>query len=76
LRWPPKSLKAEVARALVQALQSAQVGKALRLPVQVAGPIEEGHRGAEVGRHEELLRRPGGIYSRLHELQFSQDPAV
>jgi hypothetical protein len=30
-----------------------------------------------VGRHEELLRRPRGIYSRLYELQFTpQDPAL
>jgi subfamily B ATP-binding cassette protein MsbA len=39
--------------------------------------VLEGGEVREVGSHEELLRRPGGIYSRLHELQFSpEDPAV
>jgi hypothetical protein len=26
-----------------------------------------------VGRHEELLQKPGGLYSRLHELQFAPE---
>jgi len=31
----------------------------------------------ETGTHDELLRRRGGIYSRLHELQFTQEnPAL
>ena len=33
--------------------------------------VLEGGEVGEVGCHEELLRREGGIYSRLHELQFT-----
>jgi subfamily B ATP-binding cassette protein MsbA len=33
--------------------------------------VLEGGEVGEVGCHDELLRRAGGIYSRLHELQFS-----
>ena len=33
----------------------------------------EGLDPNEVGRHEELLRREGGIYCRLHELQFAAE---
>jgi subfamily B ATP-binding cassette protein MsbA len=36
--------------------------------------VLEGGEVRETGRHEALLRKPGGIYSRLHELQFSPDP--
>jgi len=32
--------------------------------------VLEGGEVRETGRHDELLRQPGGIYSRLHELQF------
>jgi ABC-type multidrug transport system fused ATPase/permease subunit len=35
--------------------------------------VLEGGEVREVGRHEELLRREGGIYSRLHELQFATE---
>ena len=33
--------------------------------------VLEGGEVREVGRHEELLRREGGIYNRLHDLQFT-----
>jgi len=33
--------------------------------------VLDGGEVRETGRHEELLRKPGGLYSRLHELQFS-----
>jgi subfamily B ATP-binding cassette protein MsbA len=35
--------------------------------------VLEGGEVREVGRHEELLRREGGIYNRLHDLQFSAE---
>ena len=35
--------------------------------------VLEGGEVGEVGRHEELLRRDGGIYCRLHELQFTAE---
>jgi subfamily B ATP-binding cassette protein MsbA len=39
--------------------------------------VLEGGEVREVGRHEELLRKTGGVYNRLHDLQFApEDPAV
>jgi len=39
--------------------------------------VVEGGEIREAGTHEQLLRNPGGLYSRLHELQFApEDPAV
>ena len=35
--------------------------------------VLEGGEVREVGSHEELLRQPGGLYSRLHELQFTPE---
>ncbi len=35
--------------------------------------VLDGGEVREVGRHEELLRQPGGLYSRLHDLQFSPE---
>jgi subfamily B ATP-binding cassette protein MsbA len=35
--------------------------------------VLEGGEVREEGRHEELLRQPNGIYSRLHELQFASE---
>jgi subfamily B ATP-binding cassette protein MsbA len=49
---------------LVIAHRLATVRNATRIVVLDGGEIKE------VGTHEELLRRPGGIYCRLHELQF------
>jgi subfamily B ATP-binding cassette protein MsbA len=56
---------------LVIAHRLATVRRADRILVLDGGEVRE------VGRHEELLQRPRGIYSRLYELQFTpQDPAV
>jgi ABC-type multidrug transport system fused ATPase/permease subunit len=56
---------------LVIAHRLATVRNADRILVLEAGEVRE------VGTHEELLRRSGGLYSRLYELQFSpEDPAV
>jgi subfamily B ATP-binding cassette protein MsbA len=39
--------------------------------------VLDGGEVSETGTHEELLRRSGGLYSRLYELQFApEDPAV
>jgi len=39
--------------------------------------VVEGGEVREAGTHEELLRRRGGLYGRLYELQFApEDPAV
>jgi subfamily B ATP-binding cassette protein MsbA len=35
--------------------------------------VLEGGEVREAGRHDELLRQPGGLYSRLHELQFAPE---
>jgi subfamily B ATP-binding cassette protein MsbA len=35
--------------------------------------VLEGGEVREEGRHEELLRQAGGLYSRLHELQFASE---
>jgi ABC-type multidrug transport system fused ATPase/permease subunit len=56
---------------LVIAHRLATVRRADRILVLEGGEVRE------VGRHEELLRKPGSIYSRLYDLQFSSgDPAV
>jgi subfamily B ATP-binding cassette protein MsbA len=56
---------------LVIAHRLATVRNANRILVLDGGEIRE------VGTHEELLHRPGGLYSRLYELQFSpEDPAL
>jgi len=38
--------------------------------------VLEGGEVRETGRHEELLRQPGGLYSRLHDLQFTPEGQV
>jgi ABC-type multidrug transport system fused ATPase/permease subunit len=39
--------------------------------------VVDGGEIRETGTHEELLRRPGGIYRRLYELDFrEEDPAL
>jgi hypothetical protein len=39
--------------------------------------VIDGGEIRETGTHEELLRRPGGVYRRLYELHFrEEDPAL
>jgi ABC-type multidrug transport system fused ATPase/permease subunit len=39
--------------------------------------VVEGGEVREAGTHDDLLRRKGGVYGRLYELQFApEDPAV
>ncbi len=39
--------------------------------------VIDGGEVKEIGTHEELLKRPRGVYTRLYELQFTpEDPAV
>jgi len=35
--------------------------------------VLDGGAVRQEGRHEELLRQPGGLYARLHELQFAPE---
>ncbi|MBI3932149.1 MAG: ABC transporter ATP-binding protein [Acidobacteria bacterium] len=78
------ALDAESERLVQQALANLMKGRttlviAHRLAtVRNAGRIIvlEGGEVREVGSHDELLRK-GGLYGRLHELQFAtEDPAV
>jgi subfamily B ATP-binding cassette protein MsbA len=56
---------------LVIAHRLATVRDADRIVVVEGGEIRE------AGRHDQLLRKAGGLYSRLYELQFApEDPAV
>jgi subfamily B ATP-binding cassette protein MsbA len=56
---------------LVIAHRLTTVRQANRIVVLDGGEIRE------TGTHDELLKRPGGLYARLYELQFaSEDPAV
>ncbi|HSD66221.1 MAG TPA: ABC transporter transmembrane domain-containing protein [Vicinamibacteria bacterium] len=75
------SLDAESERLVQGALANLMRGRttlviAHRLTtVRDAGRIVvlEGGEVREEGRHEELLRQTGGLYSRLHELQFAPE---
>ena len=56
---------------LVIAHRLATVRRADRIVVLDGGEVKE------TGTHEELLKRPSGLYSRLYELQFTpEDPAL
>jgi ATP-binding cassette, subfamily B, multidrug efflux pump len=72
-------LEAQIERALDELMQSrTSLVIAHRLStVQTADRILVLHHGEvrERGTHAELLRR-GGLYARLHELQFVQRPAL
>jgi subfamily B ATP-binding cassette protein MsbA len=78
------ALDAESERLVQQALANLMKGRTTLVIAHRLATVRRAHRilvleGGEVretGTHEELLRKSGGIYSRLHELQFSEDPAL
>jgi subfamily B ATP-binding cassette protein MsbA len=79
------ALDAESERLVQQALANLMKGRTTLVIAHRLGTVRSADRivvldGGEVretGTHEELLRRPGCLYSRLHELQFApEDPAV
>jgi subfamily B ATP-binding cassette protein MsbA len=79
------ALDAESERLVQQALSNLMKGRttlviAHRLAT-VRGAdrivVVDGGEVKETGTHEELLKRPKGLYNRLHELQFTpEDPAL
>jgi ATP-binding cassette, subfamily B, bacterial MsbA len=79
------ALDAESEQAVQQALSNLMKGRTTLVIAHRLATVRnadrilvlDGGEVAEEGTHEELLRRPGGLYSRLYELQFSpEDPAV
>jgi ATP-binding cassette, subfamily B, bacterial MsbA len=78
------ALDAESERLVQQALANLMKGRTTLVIAHRLATVRTAHRivvldGGEVretGTHEELLRRGGGLYSRLYELQFSEDPAI
>ncbi len=79
------ALDAESERLVQQALSNLMKGRTTLVIAHRLATVRNADRilvidGGEVretGTHEELLRRPRGLYSRLHELQFRpEDPAL
>jgi subfamily B ATP-binding cassette protein MsbA len=79
------ALDAESERLVQGALANLMKGRTTLVIAHRLGTVRDADRivvvdGGEIremGRHEELLRKRGGLYSRLHELQFApEDPAV
>jgi subfamily B ATP-binding cassette protein MsbA len=78
------ALDAESERLVQEALHNLMRGRTTLVIAHRLGTVRradriivlDGGEIREVGSHEELLRKGGGLYSRLHELQFSEDPAL
>jgi subfamily B ATP-binding cassette protein MsbA len=79
------ALDAESERLVQQALSNLMKGRTTLVIAHRLATVRNADRivvldGGEVketGTHEELLRRPKGIYNRLYELQFTpEDPAL
>jgi ATP-binding cassette, subfamily B, bacterial MsbA len=79
------SLDAESERLVQQALANLMRGRTTLVVAHRLATVRNANRivvldGGEVrqvGTHEELLRDAGGLYARLHELQFrTEDPTV
>jgi len=77
------ALDAESERLVQEALANLMKGRTTLVIAHRLGTVRkadcilvlDGGDIREVGSHEELLRR-GGLYSRLHELQFSTEDAA
>jgi subfamily B ATP-binding cassette protein MsbA len=79
------ALDAESERLVQEALSNLMKGRTVLVIAHRLATVRSADRilvldGGEIreeGTHEALLRRPGGVYSRLYELQFApEDPAV
>ncbi len=79
------ALDAESERLVQQALANLMQGRTVLVIAHRLATVRSADRilvldGGEIreeGTHDELLRRSGGLYSRLYELQFApEDPAV
>ena len=79
------ALDAESERLVQEALANLMKGRTTLVIAHRLATVRDADRilvldGGEVretGTHEELLQRPGGVYSRLYELQFrDEDPAL
>ena len=79
------ALDPESERLVQQALSNLMKGRTTLVIAHRLGTVRNADRivvldGGEVketGTHEELLRRPKGLYNRLYELQFTpEDPAL
>jgi ATP-binding cassette, subfamily B, bacterial MsbA len=75
------ALDSESERLVQQALANLMRGRTTLVIAHRLTTVRAAHRivvldggeVSEVGTHEELLRRAGGLYSRLYELQFSPE---
>jgi subfamily B ATP-binding cassette protein MsbA len=79
------ALDAKSEQLVQQALSNLMKGRTTLVIAHRLATVRNAHRivvldGGEVketGTHEELLKRPNGLYSRLYELQFTpEDPAL
>ncbi len=78
------ALDAESERLVQEALANLMKGRTVLVIAHRLATVRgadriivlDGGEVRETGTHEELLRKAGGLYSRLYELQFAEDPAL